>query len=87
MLPILNKVMRRHRLIVLVLLFVSSMAFASMDSTAIFQGYSGGMMLHAGYLFGDNPAAVFWSILELFEQAKRVERGWFPPTPHRKYQK
>ena len=24
----------------------------------------------------------FWSILELFEQKKRVERGWFPKKPH-----
>ena len=25
-----------------------------------------------------------WSILELFEQKKRVERGWFPKNPKRK---
>ena len=25
-----------------------------------------------------------WSILELFEQKKRVERGWFPMNPKRK---
>ena len=24
-----------------------------------------------------------WSILELFEQKKRVERGWFPKNPKR----
>lgn len=47
----------RQRLFFLIL-FVSSMAFAATDSTTIFQGYSGGMMLHTGYLFGDNPAAV-----------------------------
>lgn len=44
------------------LLFISllcaTMAFAKNDSTAVFQGYSGGMMLHAGYLFGNNPSAV-----------------------------
>ena len=28
------------------------------SKTQIFQGYSGGMMLHAGYLFGQNPSAV-----------------------------
>ena len=28
------------------------------EKIPIFQGYSGGMMLHAGYLFGKNPAAV-----------------------------
>lgn len=26
----------------------------------------------------------FWSILELFEQEKRVKRGWFPANPNRK---
>lgn len=26
----------------------------------------------------------FWSIHELFEQKKRVERGWFPRNPNRK---
>lgn len=26
----------------------------------------------------------FWSILELFEQKKRVEKGWFPRNPRRK---
>lgn len=28
------------------------------EKTPVFQGYSGGMMLHAGYLFGKNPSAV-----------------------------
>ncbi|MCR4815993.1 MAG: DUF4491 family protein [Bacteroidales bacterium] len=27
----------------------------------------------------------FWSILELFKQRKRVEKGWFPENPKRKY--
>jgi hypothetical protein len=36
---------------------ISILAVAN-DSTAIFQGYSGGMMLHTGYLFGKNPSAV-----------------------------
>lgn len=26
----------------------------------------------------------FWGILEVFEQKKRVERGWFPRNPRRK---
>ena len=26
----------------------------------------------------------FWSILELFQQKKRVEKGWFPSHPKRK---
>ncbi len=29
----------------------------------------------------------FWSILELFEQEKRVERGWFPANPKKKCRK
>ena len=27
----------------------------------------------------------YWSILEIFEQKKRVEKGWFPRNPKRKY--
>ncbi len=26
----------------------------------------------------------FWCILEVFEQSKRVEKGWFPSNPKRK---
>lgn len=26
----------------------------------------------------------FWSILELFEQEKRVQKGWFPANPNKK---
>ena len=26
----------------------------------------------------------FWSIYELFEQEKRVEKGWFPKNPNKK---
>lgn len=29
----------------------------------------------------------WWSILELFEQEKRVSRGWFPANPNRKARK
>ena len=29
----------------------------------------------------------FWSILEIFEQTKRVEKGWFPANPKRTKQK
>jgi hypothetical protein len=28
----------------------------------------------------------FWTIKELFDQKKRVEKGWFPRNPKRKYQ-
>ncbi len=27
----------------------------------------------------------FWSIIEVFEQEKRVKKGWFPKNPKRKY--
>lgn len=26
-----------------------------------------------------------WSIIEIFEQRERVEKGWFPKNPNRKY--
>ncbi len=29
----------------------------------------------------------FWSVHELFEQEKRVQRGWFPENPKRKKNK
>ncbi|HIT47433.1 MAG TPA: DUF4491 family protein, partial [Candidatus Cryptobacteroides merdipullorum] len=28
--------------------------------------------------------SAFWSIVELFEQEKRVRKGWFPENPARK---
>ena len=46
----------RQRLFFLLLLF-STPPLAKNDSTAIFQGYSGGMMVHVGGLFGENPNA------------------------------
>ena len=35
-------------------------------------------------LFGVFSFSCFWSILEIFEQKKRVEKGWFPENPKRK---
>ena len=35
-------------------------------------------------LSGVVGCACLWSILELFEQKKRVEKGWFPKNPKRK---
>ncbi len=32
-------------------------------------------------LLGAFAFSCFWSILELFEQQKRVARGWFPKNP------
>ena len=36
-------------------------------------------------ILGVIGCSCLWSILELFEQKKRVERGWFPKNPKRKY--
>ena len=36
-------------------------------------------------LLGVFSFTCFWSILELFEQKKRVEKGWFPKHPKRIY--
>ncbi|MDR2101577.1 MAG: DUF4491 family protein [Treponema sp.] len=35
-------------------------------------------------LLGITGFTCFWSIKELFDQEKRVERGWFPRNPSRK---
>lgn len=55
-----------------------------------------GVLSIAGSLFIENVlwAAVcgilgfscFWSILELFQQRKRVLKGWFPMNPKRKHE-
>ena len=34
-------------------------------------------------ILGVIGCSCLWSILELFEQRKRVERGWFPANPKR----
>ena len=49
--------MHRLKLIVIFILF-ATIASARNDSTAIFQGCGGGMMFHAGYLFGEQSQAV-----------------------------
>ncbi|MDO5759582.1 MAG: DUF4491 family protein [Bacteroidota bacterium] len=36
-------------------------------------------------LLGVVGASSLWSIKELFQQKKRVEKGWFPRNPKRKY--
>lgn len=36
-------------------------------------------------LLGVFAFSSFWSIGEIFEQRKRVLRGWFPKNPKRKY--
>ena len=36
-----------------------------------------------GTIFGVLGASSLWSIKELFEQEKRVNKGWFPKKSHR----
>jgi hypothetical protein len=36
-------------------------------------------------LLGVTGFSSFWSILEIKEQKKRVEKGWFPKNPKRKF--
>jgi hypothetical protein len=35
-------------------------------------------------LLGIKGFSFFWSILELFQQKRRVEKGWFPRNPKKK---
>lgn len=43
--------------------------------------------VYASVMLGVFSFSCFWSILELFEQRKRVSRGWFPKNPKRKQDK
>ena len=36
-------------------------------------------------LLGVFSFSSFWTIKEIFDQKKRVEKGWFPRNPKRKY--
>lgn len=40
--------------------------------------------IYFSVILGVIAFSCFWSILELFEQEKRVEKGWFPKNPKRK---
>ncbi len=45
------------------------------------------MLVSCNYLsalFAVIACSSFWSILEVFHQHRRVERGWFPMNPKRK---
>lgn len=39
---------------------------------------------YVSILLGVVSFSSFWSILEIFEQHKRVQKGWFPMNPKRK---
>lgn len=43
--------------------------------------FAGGVVLAA--LLGVAGFSSLWSIIELFKQRKRVEKGWFPRNPKR----
>ena len=50
-------------------------------------GVAGSLVLEntlASALLGVFAFSCFWSIIEVFEQEKRVKRGWFPKNPKRK---
>lgn len=40
--------------------------------------------LYVSILLSITSFSSFWSILEVFEQFKRVQRGWFPMNPKRR---
>jgi hypothetical protein len=40
--------------------------------------------MYLSVILGVIAFSSFWSILELFQQKKRVEHGWFPKNPKRK---
>lgn len=40
--------------------------------------------MYLSVILGITAFSSFWSIHELFQQKKRVERGWFPKNPKRK---
>ncbi len=41
--------------------------------------------IYLSVTFGVISFSCLWSIHELFEQQKRVKRGWFPKNPKRNY--
>ena len=41
--------------------------------------------LFVSALLGVFAFSSFWTIKEVFEQEKRVRKGWFPKNPRRKY--
>jgi len=50
---------------------------------SIYLSYSSDSIVWSS-LWGVLGFSLFWSIHEIFEQKKRVERGWFPKNPKRK---
>lgn len=40
----------------------------------------------ASSILGITGASLLWSIGELFDQKKRVKKGWFPMNPKRKHE-
>jgi hypothetical protein len=47
----------KNKIIIILLIFLSPFFLAAQETTSVFQGFSGGMTLHSGYLFGVNPKA------------------------------
>ena len=40
--------------------------------------------IYLSIIFGVISFSSFWGILEVFEQAERVRKGWFPANPKKK---
>lgn len=53
----LHKIYNMRRILFCFLLILPSVLWGRTDSTKVYQGFSGGMMLHTGYLFGQNQNA------------------------------
>ncbi|MDR2313545.1 MAG: DUF4491 family protein [Spirochaetaceae bacterium] len=51
---------------------------------ALLAGALAASNLYVSILMGIAGSSCLWSIKELFEQEKRVKRGWFPKKPGKK---
>lgn len=52
-------------------------------------GIAGSLMVEnetISALLGVFACSCYWSIIEVFEQEKRVKKGWFPKNPKRKHE-
>lgn len=87
--------MKRHTLIIAILLFFSGIVGASAQESKFIKGFSGGMMVHSGYQYGcDNPFGLEISSptfgiggcakLHLTDHFRTGFEGYFSTAPIRK---
>ena len=87
--------MKRHTLIIAILLFFSGIVGASAQESKFIKGFSGGMMVHSGYQYGcDNPFGLEISSptfgiggcakLHLSDHFRTGFEGYFSTAPIRK---